>query len=45
MKGEQDMQALYEKRFVEAIMALKSLGESKQVTDEYRTGPVVRPKQ
>jgi hypothetical protein len=45
MKGEQDMQVLYEKRFVEAIMGLKLLGESKQVTDEYRTGPVVRQKQ
>ena len=45
MKGEQDMQVLYEKRFVEAIMGLKLLGESKEVTDEYRTGPVVRQKQ
>ena len=45
MKGEQDMQALYEKRFVEAIMGLGGLGESKEVTDEYRTGPVVRQKQ
>jgi len=45
MKGEQDMQALYEKRFVEAIMGLGGLGESKEVTDEYRTGPVVRRKQ
>jgi len=45
MKGEQDMEALYEKRFAEAIMGLKMLGEAKEVTDEYRTGPVVRPKQ
>jgi NTP pyrophosphatase (non-canonical NTP hydrolase) len=45
MKGEQDMEALYEKRFGEAIMGLKMLGEAKEVTDEYRTGPVVRPKQ
>tara|TARA_R110000796_G_scaffold32310_3_gene84746 strand:- start:1061 stop:1918 length:858 start_codon:yes stop_codon:yes gene_type:complete len=45
MKGEQDMEALYEKRFSEAMVGLKSLGESKEVTDEYRTGPVVRPKQ
>ena len=45
MKGEQDMQALYEKRFGEAIVGLKMLGEAQEVTDEYRTGPVVRPKQ
>ena len=45
MKGEQDMEVLYEKRFGEAIMGLKALGESKEVTDEYRTGQVVRPKQ
>ena len=39
MKGEQDLQVLYEKRFGEAIMGLKMLGESrKEVTDEYRTG-------
>ena len=45
MKGEQDMMALYEKRFAEAIMGMKMLGESKEVTDEYRTGVVRRPKQ
>ena len=45
MKGEQDMQALYEKRFGEAIMGLKMLGEAKEVTDEYRTGQIVRAKQ
>tara|TARA_R110000765_G_scaffold245637_2_gene347709 strand:+ start:63 stop:713 length:651 start_codon:yes stop_codon:yes gene_type:complete len=45
MKGEQDMMALYEKRFAEAIMGMKMLGESKEVTDEYRTGVIRRPKQ
>jgi len=45
MKGEPDLLAVYEKRFVEAISSLKMLGESKQVTDEYRTGKVIRPKQ
>jgi hypothetical protein len=45
MKGEQDMMTLYEKRFVEAISGLKMLGEAKEVTDEYRTGQVVRPKE
>ena len=45
MKGEQDIMALYDKRFGEAIMGLKMLGEAKEVTDEYRSGVVRRPKQ
>ena len=45
MKGEQDLQVLYEKRFGEAIMGLKMLGEAKEVTDEYRTGQIVKAKQ
>ena len=45
MKGEPDMMALYEKRFTEAISGMKMLGEAKEVTDEYRTGQVRRPKQ
>jgi len=45
MKGEQDIMALYDKRFGEAIMGLKMLGEAKEVTDEYRAGVVRRPKQ
>ena len=45
MKGEQDLQVLYEKRVGEAIMGLKMLGESREVTDEYRTGQIVRAKQ
>tara|TARA_R110000803_G_scaffold516_1_gene1760 strand:+ start:983 stop:1633 length:651 start_codon:yes stop_codon:yes gene_type:complete len=45
MKGEPDMMAMYEKRFAEAISGMKMLGEAKEVTDEYRTGQVRRPKQ
>lgn len=45
MKGEQDMQALYQQRFVEAIGGLKQFGEAKETTDEYRVGRVMRPKQ
>ncbi len=45
MKGEPDIMAQYEKRFMEAIQGLKMFGESKEVTDEYRTGMVIRPKQ
>lgn len=45
MKGEQDMMALYDKRFNESMTGLKLLGEAKEVTDEFRTGMVMRPKQ
>ena len=45
MKGDPDMMAMYEKRFAEAIAGMKLFGEAKEVTDEYRTGPVIRPKQ
>lgn len=45
MKGEPDLLQQYEKRFVEAINGLKMFGESKEVTDEHRTGKVIRPKQ
>jgi hypothetical protein len=45
MKGEPDMMQQYEKRFMEAIQGMKMLGEAKEVTDEYRTGMVIRPKQ
>ena len=45
MKDEQDIMAQYEKRFMEAIQGLKMFGESREVTDEYRTGMVIRPKQ
>ena len=45
MKGEQDVMAAYEKRFAEAMTGMKMLGENKEVTDDYRTGMLVRPKQ
>ena len=45
MKGEPDLQALYEKRFGESTIALKLFGEAKETTDEYRTGKVIRQKQ
>lgn len=45
MKGEPDILQQYEKRFAEAVSGLKMFGEAKEVTDEYRTGMVVRPKQ
>ena len=45
MKGGPDVMAQYEKRFVEAISALKMFGEAKEVTDQYRTGMVIRQQQ
>lgn len=45
MKGEQDIMALYNSRFQEAIVGVKMLGEAKEVTDEYRTGKVIRSKE
>ncbi len=45
MKGEPDLVALYEKRFGEALVAMKMFGEAKEVTDEYRVGKIIRAKQ
>lgn len=45
MKGETDLVALYEKRFGEALVGMKMLGEAKEVTDEYRVGKIIRAKQ
>jgi hypothetical protein len=45
MKGDPDLSATYDKRFQESLMGLKLLGEARQVTDEYRTGMVIRAKQ
>ena len=45
MKGEQDVMQMYATRLQESIAGLKQLGEAKEVTDEYRRGKVVRPKQ
>ena len=44
MKGENDLMQQYDKKFVEALTALKMFGEAKEVTDAYRTGLVVRQK-
>ena len=45
MKGEADLVQNYQNRFVEAVNSLKMLGESKEVTDEFRVPKIVRPKQ
>jgi hypothetical protein len=45
MKGDPDLMNKYDQRFQESLMGLKQLGEARQVTDEYRTGVVVRTKQ
>jgi hypothetical protein len=45
MKGEPDLTQEYQKRFAEAMAALKMFGEAKEVTDEYRTGMIIRQKQ
>lgn len=38
MKGEQDMMALYQQRYQEALMLLKQLGDGKDRQDSYRSG-------
>ena len=38
MKGEADMLAVYEKRFMEEISRLKDLGEARENTDAYSQG-------
>ena len=45
MKGDPDLMGKYDQRFQESLIALKQLGEARQVTDEYRTGVGVRTKQ
>ena len=45
MKGEQDVSAMYDKRFQESLVGLKLLGEAKETTQEYRVGRVIIPKQ
>ena len=45
MKGEQDVMAMYNSKFAEAMTGLKMLGEAKETTQEYRVGRVIRPKQ
>ena len=45
MKGEADILAEYDKRFSEAVIALKMFGEAKEPQDIYRTGQVIRQRQ
>lgn len=45
MKGEQDILALYNQQYQMALAGMKQFGESKEVTDDYRTGMLIRPKQ
>ena len=45
MKGEQDVMAMYNQKFQESLMGIKMLGEAKEVTDEFRTGKIIRQKQ
>jgi len=40
MKGEQDMLAVYQKQYEDAMTNLKSLGEGYSTTDNYRSGAV-----
>ena len=44
MKGEQDMMALYEQRFVQEIQRLKDLAEARENSDAYRRGLPDRPR-
>jgi hypothetical protein len=43
MKGEQDLMALYDAKFKEALMLLKNLGDGKQRGDAYLDGQVKIP--
>lgn len=43
MKGEQDMMALYDTKYKEALMLAKQLGDGKQRGDMYRDGQVKYP--
>ena len=45
MKGEPDVLALYTSQLQNALIGLKQYGENKDVTDEYTTGMLIRPKQ
>ena len=45
MKGEQDVMAMYNQRFQEALVGVKMLGEAKEPIDEYRAGSLIRDRQ
>lgn len=42
LKGDPDLQQMYDKRFQESLVGLKILGEAKEPVEEYRKGVVVR---
>tara|TARA_R100001015_G_C4533803_1_gene99502 strand:+ start:43 stop:690 length:648 start_codon:yes stop_codon:yes gene_type:complete len=44
MKGEQDMLAMYEKQFTEALSRIKDLAEARENSDAYRRGLPDRPR-
>ena len=44
MKGDPQTMQMYMQRFGEAAVRLKNLGEAQEVTDEYRTGQLIRAK-
>ena len=44
MKGDPALMQEYEQRYAESLVALKQYGEAREVTDEYRTGMVIREK-
>ena len=44
MKGEPDIIALYEKRFMDGLSRLKDLGEARENHDAYRRGLPSRPR-
>ena len=44
MKGDPQMMQMYSQRFAESVGRLKNLGEAQEVTDEYRTGQLIRKK-
>ena len=44
MKGDPATMQMYTQRFGEAVGRLKNFGEAQEVTDEYRTGQLIRAK-
>ena len=42
MKGDPQLMQDYEKRFMQSLQGLKMFGENKQVTDQYRSGMIIR---
>ena len=44
MKGDPQMMQQYTQRFGEDLGRLKNLGEAQEVTDDYRTGQIIRTK-